>query len=108
MTNQAIPLPVHRNAASLIDPATLHFFIFLRKGKPYSERHRRREIEAQGRIHSTLLRLPELVAQTEADARARAEDSDNTDSLAADRPAHLPLLSVGDASRAFSRILFRR
>ncbi|KAN0072139.1 hypothetical protein V8E54_009868 [Elaphomyces granulatus] len=49
------------------------------RGKPYSERRHRREIEAQGRIHSTLLRLPELVAQTEADARARAEDGDNND-----------------------------
>ena len=58
------------------------------RGKPYSERRRRREIEAQGRIHSTLLRLPELVAQTEADARARAED--NNDDLTADRPAPSP------------------
>ncbi|KAN0074779.1 hypothetical protein V8E54_007390 [Elaphomyces granulatus] len=31
MTNQAIPLPVHRNAVSLIDPATLHFLIFLQE-----------------------------------------------------------------------------
>ena len=56
------------------------------RGKPYSERRRRREVEAQGRIHSTLLRLPELVAQTEADARARAAKGDDN-SLTADHPS---------------------
>lgn len=37
---------------------------------PYSERLRRRQAERQGRIHTTVFRLPELVAQTEADRRA--------------------------------------
>lgn len=37
---------------------------------PYSERLKRRQAERQGRIHTTVFRLPELVAQTEADRRA--------------------------------------
>ncbi|KAL4878646.1 hypothetical protein BJY04DRAFT_195313, partial [Aspergillus karnatakaensis] len=37
---------------------------------PYSERLRRRRAESQGRIHSTIFRLPQLVAQTEADRLA--------------------------------------
>lgn len=37
---------------------------------PYAERLRRRQAERQGRIHTTVFRLPELVAQTEADRRA--------------------------------------
>ncbi|KAL6239967.1 hypothetical protein BDW75DRAFT_235801 [Aspergillus navahoensis] len=36
----------------------------------FSERKRRREAESQGRIHSTIFRLPQYVAQTEADRRA--------------------------------------
>ncbi|KAN0068713.1 hypothetical protein V8E54_013437 [Elaphomyces granulatus] len=71
-------------------PGSIPFPQIPTRGKPYSERRHRREMEAQGRIHSTLLRLPELVAQTEADARARAEDSDNDDGLAADHPAPSP------------------
>lgn len=39
-------------------------------GVPYAERLRRRQAERQGRIHTTVFRLPELVAQTEADRRA--------------------------------------
>lgn len=39
-------------------------------GMPYAERLRRRQAERQGRIHTTVFRLPELVAQTEADRRA--------------------------------------
>ncbi|KAL4779870.1 hypothetical protein BJX76DRAFT_339505 [Aspergillus varians] len=35
-----------------------------------AERKRRRTAESQGRIHSTIFRLPQLVAQTEADRRA--------------------------------------
>lgn len=43
---------------------------------PYSERLKRRQAERQGRIHTTVFRLPELVAQTEADRRAsKAEPS---------------------------------
>lgn len=38
-------------------------------GMPYAERLRRRQAERQGRIHTTVFRLPELVAQTEADRR---------------------------------------
>ncbi|KAF7169335.1 hypothetical protein CNMCM5623_002109 [Aspergillus felis] len=41
---------------------------------PYSERLRRRTIENQGRIHKTIFRLPQLLAQNEADRRA-AESS---------------------------------
>lgn len=41
---------------------------------PYSERLRRRTIENQGRIHKTVFRLPQLLAQNEADRRA-AESS---------------------------------
>ena len=37
---------------------------------PYAERLRRRQAERQGRIHTTVFRLPELVAQNEADRRA--------------------------------------
>ncbi|EAW09885.1 uncharacterized protein ACLA_041010 [Aspergillus clavatus NRRL 1] len=37
---------------------------------PYSERKRRRTIEGQGRIHKTVFRLPQLLAQNEADRRA--------------------------------------
>ncbi|GES61863.1 hypothetical protein ATEIFO6365_0011038000 [Aspergillus terreus] len=37
---------------------------------PYSERLRRRTIESQGRIHRTVFRIPQLIAQTEADRRA--------------------------------------
>ncbi|RHZ49444.1 uncharacterized protein CDV56_102617 [Aspergillus thermomutatus] len=37
---------------------------------PYSERLRRRTIESQGRIHKTVFRLPQLLAQNEADRRA--------------------------------------
>ncbi|GFF90840.1 hypothetical protein IFM53868_06301 [Aspergillus udagawae] len=37
---------------------------------PYSERLRRRTIENQGRIHKTVFRLPQLLAQNEADRRA--------------------------------------
>ncbi|THD00227.1 hypothetical protein EYZ11_000277 [Aspergillus tanneri] len=37
---------------------------------PYSERRRRRAVESQGRIHRTLFRLPQLIAQTEADRQA--------------------------------------
>ncbi|KAL5049232.1 hypothetical protein BDW71DRAFT_204980 [Aspergillus fruticulosus] len=36
----------------------------------FSERKRRREAESKGRIHSTIFRLPQYVAQTEADRRA--------------------------------------
>ncbi|KAL4980760.1 hypothetical protein BDW66DRAFT_124732 [Aspergillus desertorum] len=41
----------------------------------FSERKRRREAESQGRIHSTIFRLPQYVAQTEADRRASATAS---------------------------------
>ncbi|XHG05495.1 hypothetical protein AWENTII_008715 [Aspergillus wentii] len=37
---------------------------------PYSERLRRRAVERQGRIHRTVFRLPQLIAQTEADRQA--------------------------------------
>jgi hypothetical protein len=37
---------------------------------PYSERLRRRTIENQGRIHKTVFRLPQLLAQNEADRQA--------------------------------------
>lgn len=37
---------------------------------PYAERLRRRQAERQGRIHTTVFRLPELVAQNEADRLA--------------------------------------
>ncbi|KKK16092.1 hypothetical protein ARAM_007360 [Aspergillus rambellii] len=39
---------------------------------PYSERLLRRRAESQGRIHRTVFRLPQLVAQTEADRQASA------------------------------------
>lgn len=37
---------------------------------PLTDRQRRRTVESEGRIHSTIFRLPEYVAQTEADRRA--------------------------------------
>ncbi|KAL4945489.1 hypothetical protein BDV06DRAFT_31775 [Aspergillus oleicola] len=42
----------------------------LSRTAPRSERMLRRRAESQGRIHSTIFRLPEFVAQTEADRRA--------------------------------------
>ncbi|KAF9893142.1 hypothetical protein FE257_012553 [Aspergillus nanangensis] len=42
---------------------------------PYSERLRRRAVEDQGRIHRTVFRIPELIAQTEADRRASESSS---------------------------------
>ncbi|KAL4921946.1 hypothetical protein BDW62DRAFT_173713 [Aspergillus aurantiobrunneus] len=50
----------------------------LSNAAPYSERLRRRRAESQGRIHSTIFRLPQFVAQTEADRRA-SETSESTD-----------------------------
>ncbi|KAL4998306.1 hypothetical protein BDV10DRAFT_185347 [Aspergillus recurvatus] len=53
----------------------------------FSERKRRREAESQGRIHSTIFRLPQYVAQTEADRRASetaALSSLSTEPLQAD------------------------
>lgn len=41
----------------------------------YTERLRRRAAERKGRIHTTVFRLPELVAQTEADRQAEEADS---------------------------------
>ncbi len=35
-----------------------------------TDRQRRRTVESEGRIHSTIFRLPEYVAQTDADRRA--------------------------------------
>lgn len=37
---------------------------------PYSERLLRRKVEREGRIHKTLFRVPQLIAQREADRRA--------------------------------------
>lgn len=37
---------------------------------PLTDRQRRRTVESEGRIHNTIFRLPEYVAQTEADRRA--------------------------------------
>ncbi|KAL2222721.1 hypothetical protein M432DRAFT_539391 [Thermoascus aurantiacus ATCC 26904] len=45
----------------------------LNRATPYSEQRRRRVIESQGRIEKTLFRLPQLVAQTEADRQEAAE-----------------------------------
>ncbi|KAL4897312.1 hypothetical protein BDV59DRAFT_198708 [Aspergillus ambiguus] len=42
---------------------------------PYSERLRRRTIESQGRIHRTVFRIPQLIAQTEADRRVSESPS---------------------------------
>ncbi|GLA62135.1 hypothetical protein AtubIFM54640_002677 [Aspergillus tubingensis] len=42
---------------------------------PYSERLRRRQAERDGRIHSTSLRVSQLLAQQEADRRRQAAES---------------------------------
>jgi hypothetical protein len=89
--DEATDTPTRTPKRRIVDkPGSTPFAHLPTRGVPYSERRRRREIEEQGRIHSTLLRLPELVAQTEADARARAADNDN-DGLAADHPAPPPI-----------------
>ncbi|KAL2834901.1 hypothetical protein BDW59DRAFT_136787 [Aspergillus cavernicola] len=43
---------------------------FTKNAVPYAERLQRRRTESQGRIHSTIFRLPEFVAQSEADRLA--------------------------------------
>ncbi|PYI02243.1 hypothetical protein BO78DRAFT_225221 [Aspergillus sclerotiicarbonarius CBS 121057] len=42
---------------------------------PYSERRRRRAVEKDGRIHSTAIRVSQLLAQQEADRRRQAAES---------------------------------
>jgi hypothetical protein len=66
------------------------------RGIPYSERRRRRLVESQGRVHSTIFRLPELVAQVEADAKQRQRvgaannDEERPEADPTDQPSPVP------------------
>ncbi|OJJ44337.1 hypothetical protein ASPZODRAFT_18539 [Penicilliopsis zonata CBS 506.65] len=61
------------------------------RAKPLSERLRRRTVESEGRLYTTLFRLPELVAQVEADRRASANGSETPDFEAPCEPMAHPI-----------------
>ncbi|OJD25549.1 hypothetical protein ACJ73_03086, partial [Blastomyces percursus] len=56
-----------------------------RRVTPYAERSRRRAVESQGRIDKTLFRIPQLIAQNNADRNTT--DNDKVDDADVEEPA---------------------